>query len=87
MKVKGSIMARRRTSKITKPNDGMNKPKMKAFRTTNEIDELLALVENASEFIEISLLREFSKWMQVTCPTCKGKGKIGHRKGRLRRVG
>ena len=80
-------MAKRKSSRITKPNDGMNKPKMKAFRATKEINDLLNGVQNASEHIEIAILMYFSNFIEVSCPNCKGTGKIGCQRPKLKQVG
>jgi len=77
---------KRKNSKVTNPNDGANKPKLKAFRTTNEVSGLLDGLENASDFIQTALLTAFSQFTQVTCPTCKGKGKIGHIKASKKKL-
>lgn len=69
---------KRRVSEILVPvNDDGAKDFMQSFRCSGELKELLDLEGNKSEFIQNALLRAFSKKKQVTCPLCKGKGKIG----------
>jgi hypothetical protein len=66
----------RKVSKITTPKvDFGAKDKMKAFRCSKVIAELLDKEDNASETINKAILEYLSKKL-IECPTCKGKGQI-----------
>jgi len=72
---------KRKVSRITIPkNDSAGKDKMKAFRCSKVIADLLDGEENASKTIQEAILAYLGKgW--VECPTCKGRGEIrAHKK-------
>lgn len=66
---------KRKRSKITMPNNGSDKT-LQAFRADREITRLLNQVPNKSEFIVEALREKLSHTCVVTCPTCKGAGKV-----------
>ena len=71
----------RKISRITVPKEDSGvKDKMKAFRCSKVIDDLLSKEENQSETIQKAILEFLGKgWVQ--CPTCKGRGEIrAHKK-------
>ena len=72
---------KRKVSKISIPkSDFGGKDKMKAFRCSKVISELLEGQDNQSETINKAILEYLSKDL-IECPTCKGKGLIRpHRK-------
>lgn len=69
-------MSGKKRSKITRPNDGISKGALIAFRADRELEALLKKVSNKSETITQALREHFQKHVYVTCPNCKGKGKV-----------
>jgi len=74
---------KRKRSKITQPNDGINKEKLIAFRADREIARLLNRFTNKSEIITEALHKHFRINTYVICTRCKGRGKM--KKYRTRR--
>jgi hypothetical protein len=71
---------KRSISKITLPKEDLgSKDKMKAFRCSKLIADLLDKEENQSETINKALLAYFGKDLD-TCPTCREIGLILKRK-------
>jgi len=68
---------KRGVSKIVTPvdNSGYN-DRIQAFKCNEEVDDYLKGLENKSEFIREALLEAIGKNVEVTCPTCKGRGRI-----------
>lgn len=69
------MKSKKKKSKITLPGGEEAKVGIIAFRPNRELNRLLKNV-NKTEVIQKALALFFSAEHQMTCPTCKGVGKI-----------
>ena len=67
---------KKRNSKIINPKNDDVKTVLHAFRTDEELAEMLGELPNKSEFIVEALKKAFYDKYFETCPSCKGTGQI-----------